>query len=350
MNFKKQAGSILAISIIAASLSSCGYNPKTVMKIGDIDISGGVYLSQQLNAVDAAFTACGDKAIVGAAIFNTEIAGVPAREWIDAKTLALCERYAMIKQEAARLSIVLLPVDEYYFTSEASSAWSPSASRLNANGIGYETYKNLYLDGQLGVRVMNALYGSGGELALTEAEKSEYFDENYMRADYLVLPSALPNGTPLSDAQKGEMLSIAQKMAETANKKSNLYAAFTAHFADVEKITEQTDEINAESFTKISKTDAFINPAALSIAADLHEQLKTAPIGEFAVFNNGTSIAVFRRLPLANTDVAAEYDKGIVSLMGAERFPDYLAKLAESAQKDIDKSARAHYSLDKIAF
>ncbi|MEG1305187.1 MAG: hypothetical protein RSD19_06355, partial [Oscillospiraceae bacterium] len=87
----------------------------------------------------------------------------------------------MIKQEAARLSIVLLPVDEYYFTSEASSAWSPSASRLNANGIGYETYKNLYLDGQLGVRVMNALYGSGGELALTEAEKSEYFDENYMR-------------------------------------------------------------------------------------------------------------------------------------------------------------------------
>ena len=118
MNRKKLLSAVLVLVLCASLLSGCFYNPKKVMTVNGTDVTCGQYLFEQFQAVQMAVSAYGDSTVTGTAVYNVDIDGTPARDWINDKTLELCKYLVFIEQEYDRLGLTADAYDAYGLTAD----------------------------------------------------------------------------------------------------------------------------------------------------------------------------------------------------------------------------------------
>lgn len=347
MNIRKLIAVIVAALLCLSMFAGCGYNPETVMTVNGTPVKAGRYLYVQLDATFAAIDENGESS--GADIFDAEIDGIPAREWIANKTLEVCKQSVYIDQEFERLGLELDEFNEYYIEYQASSSWSSYSSFYMGNGISYETFLEMQTLPYKQSQLIQTLFGEDGEQAISQEDKQAYFEQNYTRIDYISFPTTDSSGSKMDSEKLAKIGEVAALMAQ-AKDAQELRALYLEHYADVLTQTGSTAEVNDENFDSLYITDTLVNTTTQGLDADLVAEAIAATDSAYHLFEKDGAYYLYRNIGLSEEDTEETHDLEIVTNMGIEPFQAMMDEATAVFEVEVDTRAQEYYSLDKIRF
>lgn len=322
-------------ALMALGLAGCS-TPASAGKVGDMDISSGLYLLMQLNAYNEAAGLVED---TSADVLDQTVEDMPAADWIAEKTTENIRRYAGIRQLCAEHGVALSEDDQTQLDTLVESQWTSYGDYYESNGIGENTFR-LALEAELLAEdLLPAIYGEDGSDPVDAAELESYIQENYTDLAYFSLPLMTPSYTFATEEQQTQIEELGKKAVQRMQdgEAMETVAAETVKEAYDIMEMEYTEDAAAVQTTTVTKLGDSVAEAVTAV-------FETSE-GGFGSVTDSTSVVVFRRDALSSpdslTDSALRYMK-----------QDDLDQLALAAADEmgvaLDDSARKALSVKNI--
>ena len=290
---KKKLLALVCALALVFSLAGCSLStPDTVGRIGDFEVTSGLYLLAQFDAYQQAAQLAGSdqdttdvKSFLKATITTDADSGETAvvKDYVAAETRKTLQTFAAIETRFDALGGTLTETQQATADSYAQQLMDQNGDLYTANGIGLETLKKL---GTLQVKhtlLLDLVYGTDGETPVSDSELTDHLNEMYELA-YINVP--LYNTSTYvfaDDDQKTEMLTLAQQAVKAVNLAANetvsdqvsaLHAAAQAALPDIYAVldAEYSDDsasVQTELLTESNLTSAFTQDGAADTVRNL---------------------------------------------------------------------------------
>ena len=241
---KKKLLALVCALALTVSLVGCVFStPDTVGKIGDFEVTSGLYLLAQYDAYQQAAQLAGSeqdaskvKSFLKATITTDADTGETAvvSDYVAQKTLETLQTLAAVDARFTELGGELTEEQKSAADSYAQQLMDQYGDTYKANGIGLETVQHFERILLKSNDLLTLVYGSGGETPVSDADLTEHLESNMVELAYYVVP--LYNTSTYAfadDDQKAQMLTLAQQAATAVNLASN------------ESASEQVSALNA---------------------------------------------------------------------------------------------------------
>ena len=296
---KKKLLALVCALVMIFSLASCGLStPDTVGKVGDFEVSSGLYLLAQFSAYQQAAQLAGTdqdttdvKAFLKETITTDADSGETAvvQDYVADKTLETLRTFAAIDARFAELGGELTAEQTQMADNYAQQLMDQYGSTYTANGIGLETLKAFERIQLKHTLLLTLVYGPDGESPVDDSDLTEHLDSQMYELAYVNIP--LYNTStfvPASDDQKAQMLQLAQAAAASCSETqdgsvseqvSALHSAASAALPDIYAVlgsapsdtNVQTELLGASTldstFTQSGSADTIRNLAYGQVAA-----------------------------------------------------------------------------------
>ena len=218
----------MAASMLLA-LGGCAMStPANVGSIGGVEIPAGVYLLAQYNSYNTASgladlatgeTANDVKTVLKAqctGTINGEEVTTDGADYISQLTSHAIEYYAAVEKEFDELGGVLDDAATAEAANSADSLWNSNGDLYTANGISKSTVETYLLNAQKAKAILNLTYGADGTSPVTEAEYTDYVNNDCYYVETVQFPLVNYSSYSLAtDDQKSQIEDIAaQCLAE----------------------------------------------------------------------------------------------------------------------------------------
>ena len=220
----------MAMLLLLAASGCTITTPSSVGSIGDVEIPAGIYLLAQYNAYNTASgdadLATGESARDVKAVLRAECTGTIGDEevttdgadYIAQLTLRSLEYYAAVETMFDELGGVLDDAATSEAADTAASVWESNGDLYAANGISQATIEQYLLNNQKAQACLELLYGENGQTPVTEAEYTDYLQNECLYIDEVQLPLFDANTYAFADEeQAAEIQALAEECAATLN-------------------------------------------------------------------------------------------------------------------------------------
>lgn len=220
----------MAMLLLLAASGCTITTPSSVGSIGDVEIPAGIYLLAQYNAYNTASSdadlATGESARDVKAVLRAECTGTIGDEevttdgadYIAQLTLRSLEYYAAVETMFDELGGVLDDAATSEAADTAASVWESNGDLYAANGISQATIEQYLLNNQKAQACLELLYGENGQTPVTEAEYTDYLQNECLYIDEVQLPLFDANTYAFADEeQAAEIQALAEECAATLN-------------------------------------------------------------------------------------------------------------------------------------
>lgn len=257
---KKKLLALVCALVMIFSLASCGLStPDTVGKVGDFEVSSGLYLLAQFSAYQQAAQLAGTdqdatdvKAFLKETITTDADSGETAvvQDYVADKTLETLRTFAAIDARFAELGGELTAEQTQVADNYAQQLMDQYGSTYTANGIGLETLKAFERIQLKHTLLLTLVYGPDGESPVDDSDLTEHLDSQMYELAYVNIP--LYNTSTFvsaSDDQKAQMLQLAQAAAANCSETqdgsvseqvSALHSAASAALPDIYAVLGST--------------------------------------------------------------------------------------------------------------
>ena len=322
--WKRTAAAVLAL-VLCLSLAGC-YNENNTWaaRKGDdtMPIGGYIYYlysaySEARNQVDS-----------DTAVLDAEIDGVDASQWITDRALNYLNAYYYISDKFSEYGLELTEDDQTQIDNTTTNFWRYYQSTFEDDlGIARDSFSKAYSEYTVKFqKVMEAMYGEGGELALAAGELEDYFTETYLSYEYFYVPLTTTNDDGESETLTSEEQADIQDQLQTYVDSINEGEMTVSEAAD-----DYASETSGES--------TYYQPSPTkgeNITSELATALEGADEGEAVVAETSNALYVIRKLSIADAydEVEADEDQYISLLadMKGEEFNDYVLEQAQSVE------------------
>lgn len=271
----------LTVSLVGCALST----PDTVGKIGDFEVTSGLYLLAQYDAYQQAAQLADSEqdtskvnSFLKATITTDADTGETAvvKDYVAQKTLETLQTLAAVDARFAELGGELTEEQKSAADSYAQQLMDNYGDAYTANGIGLETLKLFQQLQYKQTLLLDLVYGKDGETPVEDGELTEHLDSTMYEIGFITVP--LYNTSTFafaSDDQKAEMLSLAQKAVDSYNAaapedaSSQLTAfnsiassALTGICAVLDAEVPSTSTLQTDLLSESDLTDAFTQEGA----------------------------------------------------------------------------------------
>ena len=236
---KKKLLALVCALVMIFSLASCGLStPDTVGKVGDFEVSSGLYLLAQFSAYQQAAQLAGTdqdatdvKAFLKETITTDADSGETATvsDYVSQKTMENLETYAAIETRFEELGGQLTAEEEAQADSYASQLMEQYGDTYKANGIGLNTVQRFERILIKSSDLLELVYGVDGETPVSDADLTSHLENNMYELAYYTIP--LYNTSTYASAdedQTSEMLDLVQDAVD----QTNAYAASLTGLSD----------------------------------------------------------------------------------------------------------------------
>lgn len=270
----------LVFSLVGCTIST----PDTVGKIGDYEVTSGLYLLAQYDAYQkAADCATSDqdasdvKSFLKETIIPEDEESITVSDYVARETLANLETYAAVETRFAELGGELTDEETQQADSYATQLMDQYGDTYKANGIGLETVKLFERILIKSNDLLELVYGENGETPVSDADLTAHLENNMVELAYYTIP--LYNTSTYAfadDDQKAEMLTLAQQAATAVNLAAN------------ESVSEQISALNAAAQAALPDIYAVLDgtPSDTSVQTELLGQSSMESIFTEAGSNN----------------------------------------------------------------
>lgn len=352
----------LTVSLVGCALST----PDTVGKIGDFEVTSGLYLLAQYDAYQQAAQLADSEqdtskvnSFLKATITTDADTGETAvvKDYVAQKTLETLQTLAAVDARFTELGGELTEEQKSAADSYAQQLMDNYGDAYTANGIGLETLK-LYQQLQYKhTLLLDLIYGKDGEPPVDDADLTEHLDSQMYELAYVNIP--LYNTSTFvfaSDDQKAEMLQLAQQAATAANlmdyenvedQVSALHAAAQSALPDIYAVLDATpsddaSSVQTELLTESDLTSTFTQDGAADAVRGL-------VYGEAAAVQyNGYSVILMMRIDPLQVSTLDALRSQILSDMKGEELNDALAAYGAQLDSTLSSSAMSKLPAAKI--
>lgn len=270
-------------AVLALSLTACKFSaPSTVMTVDGTEIPAGIYLAYQRQAYYSAQSLREDAKV---AVLKSSIEGMKAADWIHAETVDNIRQYIWVEQafEEAGLSFTQEELDAA--EQWLDTMWSYSGALMEENGVGRQSYRLVYLNGEKYTKLLEA-YRAGPDGEITETQAKEYMQKTYSRIRRLILPATDADSAALTPEKQAELDALADSLAERLNAGEKLEEA-------AEEALKQAYEICGREYTEDSLSSDlgafFISEETTGFEEDFVPAVMAAAEGDAGVYQNNTA-------------------------------------------------------------
>ena len=359
----------MAASMLLA-LGGCAMStPANVGSIGGVEIPAGVYLLAQYNSYNTASgladlatgeTANDVKVVLKAqctGTINGEEVTTDGADYISQLTTHAIEDFAADEKEFDELDDAATAEA----ANSADSLWNSNGDLYTANGISKSTVETYLLNAQKAKAILNLTYGADGTSPVTEAEYTDYVNNDCYYVETVQFPLVNYSSYSLAtDDQKSQIEDIAaqclaelneQATAETASN-SALYTAAMNYVPQAMSAMGSTIESAQAVYYAGSK---LYTPDDLSSFGgdgynNLTDPLDEIPLGTWTTIDLGTTLLVARRIDPLKTytvdQLNSMYD--MLTSMKSDEIQDKLYADGAALEHNLDSSAINTYSASKI--
>ena len=352
----------LTVSLVGCALST----PDTVGKIGDFEVTSGLYLLAQYDAYQQAAQLADSeqdtskvKSFLKATITTDADTGETAvvKDYVAQKTLETLQTLAAVDARFAELGGELTEEQKSAADSYAQQLMDNYGDAYTANGIGLETLKLFQQLQYKHTLLLDLVYGKDGETPVEDGELTEHLDSTMYEIGYVTVP--LYNTSTFafaSDDQKAEMLQLAQQAATAANlmdyenvedQVSALRAAAQSALPDIYAVLDATPSDDASSvqtdlLSESDLTDAFTQEGAA-------DTLRGLAYGQAAAIQySGYAMMLAVRLDPLSVSTLDALRSQILSDMKGEELNDALAAYGAQLDSTLSSSAMSKLPAAKI--
>lgn len=368
---KKKLLALVCALVMIFSLASCGLStPDTVGKVGDFEVSSGLYLLAQFSAYQQAAQLAGKdqdttdvKAFLKATITTDADSGETAvvQDYVADKTLETLRTFAAIDARFAELGGELTAEQTQVADNYAQQLMDQYGSTYTANGIGLETLKAFERIQLKHTLLLTLVYGPDGESPVDDSDLTEHLDSQMYELAYVNIP--LYNTSTFvfaSDDQKAQMLQLAQAAAASCSETqdgsvseqvSALHSAASAALPDIYAVLDSTPaedassvqtELLTELLTESDLTGAFTQDGAADAVRGL-------VYGEAAAVQyNAASIILMMRIDPLQVSTLDALRTQILSDMKGDELEDALTAYGSTLENDLSTSAMNKMPASKI--
>lgn len=368
---KKKLLALVCALVMIFSLASCGLStPDTVGKVGDFEVSSGLYLLAQFSAYQQAAQLAGKdqditdvKAFLKATITTDADSGETAvvQDYVADKTLETLRTFAAIDARFAELGGELggeLTAEQTQVADNyAQQLMDQYGSTYTANGIGLETLKAFERIQLKHTLLLTLVYGPDGESPVDDSDLTEHLDSQMYELAYVNIP--LYNTSTFvfaSDDQKAQMLQLAQAAAASCSETqdgsvseqvSALHSAASAALPDIYAVLDSTpaedaSSVQTELLTESDLTGAFTQDGAADAVRGL-------VYGEAAAVQyNAASIILMMRIDPLQVSTLDALRTQILSDMKGDELEDAFTAYGSTLENDLSASAMNKMPASKI--
>ena len=364
---KKKLLALVCALVMIFSLASCGLStPDTVGKVGDFEVSSGLYLLAQFSAYQQAAQLAGKdqdttdvKAFLKATITTDADTGETAvvQDYVADKTLETLRTFAAIDARFAELGGELTAEQTQVADNYAQQLMDQYGSTYTANGIGLETLKAFERIQLKHTLLLTLVYGPDGESPVDDSDLTEHLDSQMYELAYVNIP--LYNTSTFvfaSDDQKAQMLQLAQAAAASCSETqdgsvseqvSALHSAASAALPDIYAVldgetSDDSASVQTELLTESDVASAFTQDGAA-------DALRSLSYGEAAAvqINSYTLLLMVRVDPLSVSSLD-DLRSQILSDLKGEELDDALAAYGAQLDSTLSSSAMSKLPAAKI--
>ena len=360
---KKKLLALVCALALTVSLVGCVFStPDTVGKIGDFEVTSGLYLLAQYDAYQQAAQLAGSeqdaskvKSFLKATITTDADTGETAvvSDYVAQKTLETLQTLAAVD---ARFTELGGEEQKSAADSYAQQLMDNYGDAYTANGIGLETLKLFQQLQYKHTLLLDLVYGKNGETPVEDGELTEHLDSTMYEIGFITVP--LYNTSTFafaSDDQKAEMLSLAQKAADSYNAaapedtSSQLTAfnsiassALTGICAVLDAEVPSTSTLQTDLLSESDLTDAFTQEGAA-------DTLRGLAYGQAAAIQyTGYAMMLAVRLDPLGVSTLDALRSQILSDMKGEELDDALAAYGAQLDNSLSSSAMSKLPAAKI--
>ncbi len=221
-SFKKVPAVLTVVTLIAAC-TGCGHNTTTAMTIDDYVVPAGVYLYylnssysnalSQLSSENESLDTTDTKMLQTLYLDNKDI-----RTWVEDKATELCVDFVTTEKKFDELGLELDAETKEQLESMLEYYWSYYADSMTELGVSEESFRKVMTSSYKSEAVFDHYYEIGAEEGVTEEELQDYYAENNIRAQYVKFDLHDSEGNVLEDSEKAEILELAKKYQNQAEK------------------------------------------------------------------------------------------------------------------------------------
>ena len=352
----------LTVSLVGCALST----PDTVGKIGDFEVTSGLYLLAQYDAYQQAAQLADSEqdtskvnSFLKATITTDADTGETAvvKDYVAQKTLETLQTLAAVDARFTELGGELTEEQKSAADSYAQQLMDNYGDAYTANGIGLETLKLFQQLQYKHTLLLDLVYGKDGETPVEDGELTEHLDSTMYEIGFITVP--LYNTSTFafaSDDQKAEMLQLAQQAATAANlmdyenvedQVSALHAAAQSALPDIYAVLDATpsddaSSVQTELLTESDLTSTFTQDGAADAVRGL-------VYGEAAAVQyNGYSVILMMRIDPLQVSTLDALRSQILSDMKGEELNDALAAYGAQLVSTLSSSAMIQLPAAKI--
>lgn len=346
-NLKKAAALVLAV-VMCLSFAGCYSENKTwAAKQGDDVLPIGSYIYY----LNSAYSEAMEKVDTETDVLSTTVEGESAESWIRARALEYVNSYYFINNKFEELGLEY--TDEDASTAEYNSdyMWTYYRTTMEEIGIAKESFHKAYAEYNAKYqKVLNAIYGEGGEKEISQEEMKAHFMENYLPYEYFYVPLTTTdeegNSVNMTDAQKNETMDKLNDLAKRVEDGKITLEEAAGEYA--EETGGSAENSNYYDYSSIKAEDIS--------SENIRTALQQAKENEVLVLDNAENAngCYVVRKHVAEEKFTAllenetQKDSLILDMKGDE-FRDYVKEQAASVQGvEINQSAINSYKLKKI--
>lgn len=362
----------MAMLLLLAASGCTITTPSSVGSIGDVEIPAGIYLLAQYNAYNTASSdadlATGESARDVKAVLRAECTGTigdaevttDGADYIAQLTLRSLEYYAAVETMFDELGGVLDDAATSEAADTAASVWESNGDLYAANGISQATIEQYLLNNQKAQACLELLYGENGQTPVTEAEYTDYLQNECLYIDEVQLPLFDANTYAFADEeQAAEIQALAEECAATLNewataeqgrseRQVSMIEAASEYIPRTGEILGATME-SAQALQYISSQ--LMTPDTLTSYGDsLTEAADAAGENTWFTYDTGMSVAVMCSVDPLEAYSLQELIEGydlLRTMKGTEMDNQFYAEGAALAH-NLDQSAMNTYKPGNI--
>ena len=368
---------LFSLGMAAAMLLALGgcamSTPANVGSIGGVEIPAGVYLLAQYNSYNTASglaklatgeTASDVKAVLKAectGTINGEEVTTDGADYVSQLTTRAIEYYAAVEKEFDELGGTLDDAATAEAANSADSLWSSNGDLYTANGISKSTVETYLLNAQKAKTILNLTYGADGTTPVTEAEYTDYVNNECYYVETVQFPLVNYSSYSLAtDDQKAQIGAIAaqcqaelneQATAETASN-SVLYTAAMTYVPQAMSVLGSTMESAQAVYYAGSQLYTPNDLASFGSDSynDLTDPLDEVPLGSWTTIDLGTTMLVARRIDPFKTYTVDELNSmyDMLTSMKSDEIQSKLYADGAALEHNLNTSAINTYSASKI--
>lgn len=327
-NILKKAAAVVLSAALCLSFAGCYDEGKSwAAKMGDDTMPIGGYIYY----LNSAYSEAREKISSGEEVLKATIEDRSAESWISDRALEYLKSYFYVSSKCEELGLTLTEEDLAAVEENTSYMWSYMRENAESMGIAKESFDKAYsLYNARYQKLMEAMYGEGGELEIPEEELKSYFTENYYDYEFFYVPLSTTdeegNSTDLTDEEKEDLRKKLEDYAdEVSSGKLTVEEAATAYAQEnaVKSGAESSDSEETVQNNYSSSTSLKDN-----LSTTIKDALEDLDEGKATFVENSNTYYVIRKLPIADKfgDYIAEESQktSLIGNMKGEDFHEFV--------------------------